>query len=493
MKLKRLLHLQNKRERSEQYQRNAAGDIANRVSKMIFESIYFIGIGGIGMSNLARYYLSKGKRVGGYDRTESPLTQALEKEGAFVHYKEETASIPAAFFDPLKTLVVYTPAVPASHVELVYFRENGYTLVKRAQLLGEITAASNAICVAGTHGKTTVSSMIAHILHQSHVDCNAFLGGILKNYDNNLLLSAKSNITVVEADEYDRSFHWLKPWIAVVTSADPDHLDIYGTAEAYREGFEKFTSLVCPNGHLVMKKGIPMTPRTGETVKIWSYGMSEGDFHATNIRIGNGEIVFDMVTPFEGTITDIPLGVPVEINVENGVAAAAAALLCGVTPNEIRDALQSFQGAARRFDFHIKTDPIVFIDDYAHHPQELAAAIKSIKALYSDRKITAVFQPHLYSRTRDFVDGFAESLSLLDDVILLDIYPAREEPIEGVTSQIILEKITSAKKVLCTKEALPDLLQKRDLEVLVTFGAGDIDRLLPGIEQLLRKKYLGGS
>ncbi|RNC66842.1 UDP-N-acetylmuramate--L-alanine ligase [Proteiniphilum sp. X52] len=459
---------------------------------MNYESIYFIGIGGIGMSNLARYFLSKGKKVGGYDRSESLLTRSLREEGAFIHYEDDIHAIPAPFFNNEKTLVVYTPAVPASHGELRYFRGNGYVVMKRAQLLGEITASSDAVCVAGTHGKTTVSSMIAHLLRQSQVDCNAFLGGILKNYNSNLLLSRASHITVVEADEYDRSFHWLKPWIAVVTSADPDHLDIYGTEEAYRESFEKFTSLIRPNGHLIIKKGIPMTPHAGETVKIWSYGESDGDFHAENIRIGNGEILFDLVTPSE-VIRDISPGVPVKINIENGVAAAAAALLSGVTPGEIREAMHTFQGAARRFDFRIKTDRIVFIDDYAHHPRELSAAIESIKALYTGKKITAVFQPHLYSRTRDFAQEFAESLSLLDDVLLLDIYPAREEPIEGVSSQLIFDKMTSARKLLCTKQELTGLLRNKDVEVLVTFGAGDIDQLLPQIEQVLKEKYLSGS
>lgn len=459
---------------------------------MNYESIYFIGIGGIGMSNLARYFLLKGKKVGGYDRVETVLTRSLQKEGAFIHYEDDIHAIPASFFDKEKTLVVYTPAVPASHGELLYFRKNGYMVMKRAQLLGEITNSSNAICVAGTHGKTTVSSMIAHLLRQSQVDCNAFLGGILKNYNNNLLLSEKSNITVVEADEYDHSFHWLEPWIAVVTSADPDHLDIYGTEEAYRESFEKFTSLIRPDGHLIMKKGIPMTPRTGEMVKIWSYGESEGDFHAKNIRIGNGEIVFDLVTP-SVIISDISPGIPMKINVENSVAAAAVALLCGVTPDEVKKAIHTFQGAGRRFDFHIKSDRIVFIDDYAHHPRELSAAITSIKVLYADKKITAVFQPHLYSRTRDFALEFADSLSLLDDVVLLDIYPAREEPIEGVTSQIIFDKIRSKEKLLCKKGELIALLREKDVEVLVTFGAGDIDRLLPEIEQVLTEKYLSGS
>lgn len=456
---------------------------------MNYESIYFIGIGGIGMSNLARYFLSKGKRVGGYDRTESALTCALQEEGAFVHYDDDVFAIPTPFLDKDNTLVVYTPAVPTSHSEMLYFRSNGFVVMKRAQLLGEITGSNDAICVAGTHGKTTVSSMIAHLLRQSHVDCNAFLGGILKNYNSNLLLSNKSDITVVEADEYDRSFHWLTPWIAVVTSADPDHLDIYGTEEAYRESFEKFTSLIREDGHLIVKNGIPITPRCNATVKIWSYGLSEGDYHAQNIRIGNGELIFDLVTP-STIIEDISLGVPVKINVENSVAAAAAALISGASPDEVRIALHSFGGAARRFDFHLKNEKIVFIDDYAHHPQELLAAIESIKALYPDKNVTAVFQPHLYSRTRDFAKEFAECLSLLDDVVLLDIYPAREEPIEGVSSHIIFDQMTSSRKLMCAKNQLIDLLRKKDLEVLVTFGAGDIDRLLPDIKRLLQEQYL---
>ncbi|MCE5206084.1 MAG: UDP-N-acetylmuramate--L-alanine ligase [Porphyromonadaceae bacterium] len=457
---------------------------------MNYENIYFIGIGGIGMSNLARYFLSKGKKVGGYDRTETPLTQALQKEGAFVHYVDHVQSLPAAFTgNKKKTLVVYTPAVPASLGELVFFNEQGFTIMKRAQVLGEITKTSDAICVAGTHGKTTVSSMTAHLLRQSHVDCNAFLGGILKNYDTNLLLSDKSNITVAEADEYDRSFHWLRPWIAVITSADPDHLDIYGTEEAYRESFEKFTSLIRSHGFLIMKKGVSITPRTNETVTVMTYGEEEGDYHAENIRIGDGTILFDFVSP-EKKITDISLGVPVRINIENAVTAIAAATICGVTDEEVRHAMQTFGGAKRRFDFHIKAKNIVFIDDYAHHPQELSAAIHSVKALYPGRKVTGVFQPHLYSRTRDFAADFGHSLSLLDEVILLDIYPAREEPIAGVSSQIIFERITTPEKQLCRKEELLELLRHKPLEVLVTFGAGDIDRLLPDIEKLLRKKYV---
>lgn len=456
---------------------------------MNYRSFYFIGIGGIGMSNLARYFLSKGKNVGGYDRIETPLTHALQQEGAFVHYEDKVEAIPSVFTEKKEqTLVVFTPAVPASHSELIFFREQGFNIMKRAQVLGEITKTSDAVCVAGTHGKTTVSSMTAHLLRQSHVDCNAFLGGILKNYNSNLLLSEKSRITVAEADEYDRSFHWLRPWIAIITSADPDHLDIYGTVDAYRESFEKFTSLIRSNGFLIMKKGIHVTPLTDELVTVVTYGETEGDYHAENIRIGNGEIQFDFVSP-DKRINDIFLGVPVKINIENAVAAISAAIHCGVTDEEVRNAMSTFGGAKRRFDFHIKSSSIVFIDDYAHHPQELAAAINSVKALYPNKKVTGVFQPHLYSRTRDFFEDFGNSLSLLEDVILLDIYPAREEPIEAVTSQLIFDRITSLEKLLCRKDELLDILSRKPLEVLVTFGAGDIDRFLPDIESMLRRNY----
>ena len=454
---------------------------------MNYELIYFVGIGGIGMSNLARYFMSQGKRVAGYDRVETPLTRALVAEGAHIHYEDNLQFIPDEFLDKDSTLVVYTPAVPASHSELQYFRQNGFTLMKRAQVLGEITKTSDAVCIAGTHGKTTVSSMIAHLLRQSTVDCNAFLGGILKNYGTNLLLSHKSNITVAEADEYDRSFHWLRPWIAVITSADPDHLDIYGTPEAYRESFEHFTSLIRPDGYLILKKGAPVTPRVNSGVKIFTYSETEGDYHAENIRIGGGEIVFDYVSP-SGKITDISLGVPVKVNIENAVAAIASAQLCGVTPDEIRAAMRTFGGAKRRFDFLLKTPNLVFIDDYAHHPNELTASIQSIRQLYPDKKVTGVFQPHLYTRTRDFVDEFAQSLSLLDDVVLLDIYPAREEPIPGVTSEIIFDKITSKEKVLLKKAELLPFLKNKELEVLVTLGAGDIERLLPEIKEMLEKR-----
>ena len=457
---------------------------------MNYELIYFIGIGGIGMSNLARYFIQQGKSVAGYDRMETPLTKALVAEGAKVHYEDYVRLVPAEFLDKEKTLVVYTPAVPASHSELQFFRQSGFTIMKRAQLLGEVTKTSDAVCVAGTHGKTTVSSMTAHLLRQSGVDCNAFLGGILKNYGTNLLLSDKSRITVAEADEYDRSFHLLQPWIAVITSADPDHLDIYGTPEAYRESFEHFTSLIRKNGYLILKKDAPLTPRTDATVTVFTYSESEGDFHAENIRIGNGEITFDFVSP-NSRITGIQLGVPVKVNIENAVAAIAAAVLSGVNPDEVRAAMKTFGGAKRRFDFQLKTPNLVFIDDYAHHPQELTASIRSIRQLYPDRKVTGVFQPHLYTRTRDFADDFAQSLSLLDDVILLDIYPAREEPIPGITSGVIFDRITSKEKVLLKKAELLDFLENKELDVLVTLGAGDIEHLLPAIKQLLEKKSIG--
>jgi len=457
---------------------------------MNYKSVYFIGIGGIGMSNLARYFMSQGISVAGYDRVETPLTKALTAEGAQIHYEDRVQLVPAEFLTKEKTLIVYTPAVPASHSELQYFRQNDFTVMKRAQVLGEITKTSDAVCVAGTHGKTTVSSMIAHLLRQSEVDCNAFLGGILKNYGTNLLLSDKSRITVVEADEYDRSFHWLQPWIAIITSADPDHLDIYGTPEAYRESFEHFTSLIRKNGYLILKKNISVTPRVDESVKVFTYSESEGDFHAENIRIGGGEIIFDFVSS-DNRITDIQLGAPVKVNIENAVAAIAAAALSGVKPDEIRVAMKTFGGAKRRFDFQLKTPEIVFIDDYAHHPQELAASIRSIRQLYPDRKVTGVFQPHLYSRTRDFADDFAQSLSLLDDVILLDIYPAREEPIPGITSRIIFDKIRSKEKTLLKKAELLNFLKDKDMEVLVTLGAGDIEQLLPEIKQLLEKRFIG--
>ncbi len=451
------------------------------------KAVYFIGIGGIGMSNLARYFMSKGKKVAGYDRTETPLTKELVKEGAEIHYSDSVSLIPEYCKDKDTTLVVYTPAVPSENEEVIYFHEQNFTIQKRAQVLGTITKSSKALCCAGTHGKTTTSSMLAHILKQSHLDCNAFLGGILKNYSSNLMLSDKSELTVIEADEYDRSFHWLHPYMALITSVDPDHLDIYGTEEEYLKSFEKFTTLIQQGGALVMKHNIKLSPKVGEGVKVYTYSEDKGDFHAKNIKIGNGEICFDFVTPKE-VIDNIQLGVPVRINIENSIGAMALAWLNGATPDELRHAMLTFQGAKRRFDFILKTDKIVMIDDYAHHPQELAASITSVKELYPDRKVTGVFQPHLYSRTKDFADEFARSLSLLDELILLDIYPAREKPIEGVTSKIIFDKVTCPKTLCNKQELLPLLENKNDIEVLLTVGAGDIDQLLEAIKEVLKEK-----
>ena len=448
-------------------------------------SLYFLGIGGIGMSNLARYFLSKGKKVAGYDRAETPLTKSLEAESACIHYTDDESLIPDFCLDKNSTMVVYTPAIPDDSKELNYFRSKGFEIYKRAQVLGKITKNTKALCCAGTHGKTTTSSMLAHILKQSHVGCNAFLGGILKNYDTNLILSDKSEYTVIEADEYDMSFHWLHPHMALITSVDPDHLDIYGTEEEYLKSFEKFTSLIQNDGVLVMKHNLKLSPKLADGVKLYTYSIEEGDFRAENIRVGGGEIHFDFVTPQE-TIKDMNLGVPVRINIENAIGSMAIAWLNGVTADELKLGISTFQGAKRRFDFWVKTDKVVMIDDYAHHPEELTASISSVKELYPDKRVTGIFQPHLYSRTRDFVDEFARSLSLLDELILLDIYPAREKPIEGVTSQIVFEKVT-CQKTLCQKSELLDILKQKNIEVLLTVGAGDIDQMLGSIKDVLIK------
>ena len=451
-------------------------------------SVYFVGAGGIGMSALIRYFLSKGKRVGGYDRTPSDLTEALRKEGADIHYTDDVALVADVFKSPEDTLVVYTPAVPESHTELAYFRARGFEVMKRARVLGEITRSARGLCVAGTHGKTTTSSMLAHLLKSSHVDCNAFLGGILKNYESNLMLSDTSDLTVIEADEFDRSFHWLTPYMAVITSADPDHLDIYGTPEAYRESFEVFTSLIRPDGCLLLKKGVRVTPRLREGVRLYTYSATEvADFHAENIVIRDGKITFDFVGP-RVRIPEVELGVPVKVNIENGVAAMAIAWLNGVTPEEIRQGMASFAGPRRRFDFHLRTDRVALIDDYAHHPAELRQSILSVKELYAGRKVTGIFQPHLYSRTRDFADDFARSLSLLDELILLDIYPAREKPIPGVTSRIIFDKVTIPDKILCDKRELLDVIARGRYEVVLMVGAGDIDRLVEPVREILCKQ-----
>ena len=452
------------------------------------QSVYFVGAGGIGMSALIRYFLSLGKRVAGYDRTPSELTARLVEEGAVIHYEEDVNQIPEWCRDAATTLIVYTPAIPNEHAELNYFRTNGFEIHKRAQVLGIITRSSKALCVAGTHGKTTTSTMAAHLLQQSHVGCTAFLGGISKNYGTNLLLSQESPYTVIEADEFDRSFHWLSPYMSVITATDPDHLDIYGTREAYLESFRHYTTLIQPGGALILHEGLALQPDVQSGVKVYTYSRDHGDFHAENIRIGGGDIYVDFVAP-DTRICDVQLGVPVSINIDNGVAAMALAHLNGVTDEEIKRGLASFRGGDRRFDFKLKTDRIVFLSDYAHHPAEIAQSVRSIRELYQDKKITAIFQPHLYTRTRDFYHEFADSLSLLDEVILTDIYPAREEPIPGVSSQLIYDQLRPGiEKCLCRKEDVLALLETKDIEVLIVLGAGDMDNYVPQITRLLEQR-----
>ncbi|MDD5975261.1 MAG: UDP-N-acetylmuramate--L-alanine ligase [Bacteroidales bacterium] len=445
------------------------------------ENYYFLGIGGIGMSAIARYFKAKGYNVAGYDRTPSVLTHELEAEGIDVNYSDEIEAIPVDYRNNRNTFVVFTPAIPKDNAQYNFFLSNDFVMQKRAQVLGDITRRERGLCVAGTHGKTTTSTMIAHILKQSHVDCNAFLGGISKNYTSNLLLSDKSDYVVIEADEFDRSFHHLSPYMAVITATDADHLDIYGNYEAYVESFNHFTSLVQPGGVLFVKKGIVIDPRLAENVILYSYSATEkADFYAENIRIGGGKLLFDFVTPTT-KICDIDLGVPVLVNVENAVAAMAVALLAGATDSELKSGIASFAGIRRRFEIHYKSDKFTLIDDYAHHPMEIEASLKSINALYDDRKIVVAFQPHLFTRTRDFYADFAKALSHASQVVLVEIYPAREMPIEGVSSKIIFDEITSPLKRLTTKKDLISTLDEIDFQVLLVVGAGDIDTLIPSI------------
>ncbi len=458
------------------------------------DNIYFIGAGGIGMAALERYFKSQGDNVAGYDRTPTELTDSLMAEGIDITFDESADAVPALYRDPANTLVVYTPAVPDTMPQLRWFRDNGFKVVKRAVVLGEVTRRSKGICFAGTHGKTTTSSMAAHILHTSKAGCNAFLGGVLRNYNSNFLLDASSPYSVIEADEYDRSFHHLSPYIAVITATDPDHLDIYGTEEAYLESFTRFTQLIHPDGKLIVHTGLKFRPDAPAGVTTYTYSRDEGDFHAANIRRGNGTIVYDLIVPRailpEGKVADIELGVPVEINIENSIAAAAATLLTGdVTPDDLRTAIASFMGPKRRFEFHLREKGEhgrVIIDDYAHHPDELKASISSVKALYPDRRLTVAFQPHLYTRTRDFAAQFAEALSLADEVVLLDIYPAREEPIPGVTSKIIFDKISCKEKHLISKQLLTKTIKNINFDILLTVGAGDINTFIPEIIESIK-------
>ena len=452
------------------------------------KAVYFIGAGGIGMSALARYFIHKGLVVAGYDKTPSTLTQQLEKEGMVIHYRENVDEIPHACRDNKSCLVVYTPAIPAEHQELQYFRNNGFEVQKRAQVLGMLTRSHKGLCVAGTHGKTTTSTMCAHIMHQSHVDCNAFLGGISKNYGTNYILSKTSDYVVIEADEFDRSFHWLRPWMSVITATDPDHLDIYGTKEAYLESFRHYTELIQPGGALIIHKNLEMKPNVQEGVKTYTYSRDEGDFHAENVKIENGTITFDFISPVEN-VTNVKLGQPVPINIENGVAAMALAQLNGCTAEELRYGMSTYHGVERRFDFKINDDRHVLLSDYAHHPKEILQSAKSLRELYQGRKLTAIFQPHLYTRTRDFYKDFADALSHFDEVILTEIYPAREAPIPGVTSQLIYDNLKpGVEKSMIQKADVLNLVKSRDFDVLIILGAGDLDNMVPQITRILEEK-----
>ncbi len=451
------------------------------------KAVYFIGAGGIGMSAIARYFIRHGLVVAGYDKTPSALTRQLENEGMLIHYEENIEDIPYACKQPQSCLVVYTPAIPVDHSELQYFLRNGFCVEKRAQVLGTLTHRHKGLCVAGTHGKTTTSTMCAHILHQSHLDCNAFLGGISKNYGTNYILSS-SDYVVIEADEFDRSFHWLSPWMTVITSTDPDHLDIYGTKEAYLESFRHYTELIQPGGNLIIHRGLEMKENLQEGVHRYDYALHEGDFHAENIRIADGEITFDFISPIEN-LKNVRLGQPVPINIENGVAAMAMAQLSGCTAEELCYGMQTYNGVERRFDFKLKNDKIVFLSDYAHHPKEILQSAKSIRELYRDRRITVIFQPHLYTRTRDFYKEFADALSLLDEVILTEIYPAREQPIEGVTSKLIYDNLRpGVEKHLIAKADVLQYVKEHSFDVLIVLGAGDLDSQVPQITQILKDK-----
>ncbi|MEF8810605.1 MAG: UDP-N-acetylmuramate--L-alanine ligase [Bacteroidales bacterium] len=452
--------------------------------------VYFIGVGGIGMSALARYFNSLGKVVAGYDRVSKPLTQQLEKEGVIIHYEDEPGLIPSAFTQNKKrTLVVYTPAIKKDHKELNYFRENGYAVLKRSEVLGEISRNKTCMAVAGTHGKTSVSSMLAHLLNNSSFGCNAFLGGILKNYDSNLIINKKSNLMVVEADEFDRSFLNLSPNMALITSIDEDHLDIYNDKASIKEAFEEFAGKLPQNGTLVCHKDVSLKIPEEKDLKTYTYSLNAGaDFYASNIEITDARYRLDLVTPRE-TLKNFTLSIPGLVNVENAVAALTMAYLQRVDREYLFKNLSAFQGVQRRFDIQFNQNGVVYIDDYAHHPREISYTIRSVRDFYPKKKIIGVFQPHLYSRTQHFAYQFSKSLEQLDEVILLDVYPAREEPIPGVNSEIILKHIENIPATICAREDLPDMLSKREIEALITMGAGDIDRLVGPICDQLQERY----
>jgi UDP-N-acetylmuramate--alanine ligase len=455
-----------------------------------YSRIFFVGIGGIGMSALARYFLAGGYEVAGYDRTPSSITGSLEKEGAEVFFADDPAKIPEKFRDVRRrgdTLVIYTPAVPRDHPVFRHFSENGYEMFKRAEVLGMISDRMRTVAVAGTHGKTTTSTMIAHILKQSVLDCTAFLGGISKNYNTNLLLG-ESSWVVLEADEYDRSFLHLHPSLAVVTSMDADHLDIYGDHEHLKDSFHQFMSQVRKGGKIILHNSLGVNRPVNDRVDWFTYGLEgEADYRATDLHFSEGYHIFSAYTP-EGIIEEIRLGLPGRVNVENALAAIAVSHLLGVSNDSIRKSLLLFEGVRRRFDVRVRGERYVYIDDYAHHPSELRAAISSAREMFPGKKITGIFQPHLYTRTRDFADGFAESLEMLDRIILLPIYPAREEPIPGITSEMILQKIKKSEKELLSKEAVTEHLRREPPEILMTLGAGDIDRLVKPIEKIYKER-----
>ena len=469
-----------------------AGMGCGTLSLKDIKSVYFVGAGGIGMSALVRYFLARGCQVGGYDKTSTDLTSALIKEGAKIGFEDGIENVDDCFKDPESTLVVYTPAIPADNRILRWFNIHCFDVQKRAQVLGTLTRSLDGLCVAGTHGKTTTSSMVAHILDGTDEGCNAFLGGILKNIGSNLMISNKSRRVVIEADEFDRSFHHLTPLRTVITAVDADHLDIYGTYQAYVESFRKYTSLIKPGGDLILHVGLAekIKPQLQKGVNLYTYGLDEGTFHAANVRIGNGELRFDYVSPL-GSIADVELGVPIPINVENAVAAMAMAQLSGAPENVIRERIATFRGCDRRFDFHLKTPQKVYLSDYAHHPAEIKQCALSLRKLYADRKITCIFQPHLYTRTRDFYNEFADSLSIFDQVWLLEIYPAREQPIPGVTSNLLADNMKPGVcKGIISRNQVPELVEsiKDDVEVLVTLGAGDLEDYVETITNILKGK-----
>lgn len=446
------------------------------------QSVYLIGIGGIGMSALARYFAGIGKLVGGYDRTSTELTKELEQSGISVHYQDDVSSISDSFKDSNSTLVIYTPAVPKTHSELTHFNTNGFTVLKRSEVLGELSRAYTTIAVAGTHGKTTTSSIIAHLLKSSSKDCSAFLGGISSNYNTNLLVSTSSNLMVVEADEFDRSFLTLSPDLAIITSVDADHLDIYGSAAEMLNSFHDFTDQISDVGALIYRYGLPFDE---SSKRKYTYSLSDrSDYSTSNVKIASGKYVFNVQSP-SGMIENLTFGMPGLHNLENAIAAFAVVDQIGLSEAEIRSGLESYKGVKRRFDVHINTENLVYIDDYAHHPTEISACVNSVRELFPGRKVKGIFQPHLYSRTKDHMNDFAQSLSELDEISLLDIYPAREEPIEGITSSVLLDRIKSDRKNLVSKEVAVDSISRNNIDVLVTMGAGDIDQLVAPIKQKL--------